>query len=84
MPDELGDPEYPDGFEVRRVRQNGCFRLNHIELPASVILTNEAIGLEPVDDGLWQVWFGPIYLGLATELGRGKVDFKPNRPYQKP
>ena len=34
-----------------------------------------------IDDGHWQLWFGPIYLGLLTELGRKRVELTPNRPY---
>jgi hypothetical protein len=33
----------------------------------SVVLSNvlhrECVGLEPLEDGLWQLWFGPVFLG---------------------
>ncbi len=30
-------------------------------------LSNEVIGVEPVDDGVQRVWFGPVLLGLLDE-----------------
>ena len=47
------------------------------------VLNGEAVGLEPIEDDRWQLWFGPIYLGLLTKLGRGRHSLTPNRPYAK-
>lgn len=82
FPEEVGDPDYPDYFEVRRIKARGGFLFHKQELHLAAVLRGEAIGLEPIDDGLWQVWFGPIYLGLLTELGRNKSKFTPNIPYE--
>lgn len=73
MPRTVGDPEYPVDFEVRRVRKNGHFFFLNKELKLSRVLANEAIGLEQIADARWQLWFGPIFLGLMIERGRGKV-----------
>ena len=35
-------------------------------------LSGEAIGLEPVDDGVWRVWFYTYPLGLFDER-KGKI-----------
>ena len=35
--------------------------------------------LEPIDDGCWHLWFGPIFLGRVRELGRGRFDFTKNQ-----
>jgi transposase InsO family protein len=83
MPKHIGDPDYPGSFDVRRVRRNGCFKLNTKEICVGSVLRGEAIGIEPIDDARWQLWFGPIYLGLLMDLGRNKFSLTPNRPYAK-
>jgi hypothetical protein len=30
-------------------------------------LHTESLGLEPIDDGLWSVYFGPLLLGRISE-----------------
>lgn len=49
---------YPDHFEVRRVRSNGQFKWQGQLLFLSEVLINETIGLELVDDGVWDIYFG--------------------------
>lgn len=72
------DPEYPDHFEVRRVYKDGTVSFNHAVLGVGSVLVGECIGLEPIDDGLWQAWFGPIFLGRLRELGRHQTHFEKN------
>lgn len=83
MPDEIGDPEYPSHFEVRRLHRSGCLKFLRGYATLGSILGHEAIGLEPVDDGFYQVWFGPIYLGLLAEQAGSKLNFTRNIPYPK-
>ncbi len=83
MPDEIGDPEYPSHFEVRRVHKTGLLKFKSAHTTLGAVLGHEAIGLEPVDDGFYQVWFGPIYLGLLAEEGGSKLKFNRNIPYPK-
>jgi transposase InsO family protein len=80
FPDEIGDPEYPSEFEVRRVRSNGCAYYEGVDVPLGAVLRHEAVGFEPIDDGRFQLWFGPIYLGRLTHLGRGQLTFEKNTP----
>ncbi|MBC7173685.1 MAG: IS481 family transposase [Polyangiaceae bacterium] len=82
FPDEVGDPEYPEDFEVRRVRANGRARCASLDFSLGTVLRNEAVGIEPIDDGRFQLWFGPIYLGLLTDLGRGEYTLDKNIPKQ--
>lgn len=49
---------YPDHFEVRRVRTNGQFKWKGKMLFLSLTLLHEDVGIELVDDGLWDVYFG--------------------------
>jgi putative transposase len=72
MPTHVGEPEYPDELDMRRVKQNGTIRIRSNEVMLSKLLTGEVIGIEEIDDGKWQLWFGPVYLGLMIERGTGK------------
>jgi hypothetical protein len=47
------------------------------------VFKDEIIGFEPVDDRRYQLWFGPIYLGLLTEGAKGKHKFEKNLPENK-
>lgn len=74
MPRRLPQIEYPGHYEVRRVSNNSGVRWNHVRIPVSQILAGEYIGLEEVDDGLWDVFFGPVWLGRLDERLKRIVD----------
>jgi transposase InsO family protein len=78
LPATLADPAYPADFAVRRVHPNGTVKWVGTYAVLGAVLAGEAVGLEPVSDGAWQVWFGPIYLGLLRELGKHRVEFRRN------
>jgi putative transposase len=78
QPSELPDPEYPDDFELRRVHHNGTIGWHRHQPSLGVVLADQVVGLEPIRDGVWQVWFGPIYLGLFRELSKGRSEFIKN------
>jgi len=59
--------EYPGHFEVRRVSRNGGIRWNSNWVNVSHVLATEFIGFEEVDDDLWNVYFGPVWLGRFHE-----------------
>ena len=67
MPDKLLPLEYPDRFEVRYVSANGGIRWNHEWVNVSVCCAGEYVGLEEIDDGVWNVYFGPLKLGRLHE-----------------
>jgi len=54
--------EYPDRFEKRLVSNNGGIRWNHEWVNVSVCRVQEYVGLEKIDDGIWNVYFGPLEL----------------------
>jgi putative transposase len=70
FPDRCNPPEYPGHFEVRRVSEAGCFKLNHGQQFLSNALKHEHIGLHPVDDGLWDIIFYQTLLGRFDERTR--------------
>ena len=77
-PNTVPQPQYPAHFEVRKVSRNGGIRWRHNSLIAtnngwvnvSHVLTDEYVGLEEVDDGIWAIYFGPLQLGRFDERTR--------------
>ena len=64
MPTRLPPLEYPDRFEVRYVSANGGIRWKkHAWVNVSTVCIGEYVGLEEIDDGVWDVYFGPLRLG---------------------
>lgn len=67
FPGRLPQIEYPAHYEVRRVSNNAGFRWKSKYVCASSVLIDEYIGLEEIDNGIWDVYFGPIWLGRLNE-----------------
>lgn len=67
FPKRLVDPSYPDYFEVRRVRSNGQIKWTGTKIFVSLVLIGELVGLEPVADGQWDLYFGPTCLARLDE-----------------
>ncbi len=67
FPARLAPLEYPPHFEVRLVSHNGGIRWNSHWVNVSHVLAEEYVGLEEVDNGLWNVYFGPLHLGRLNE-----------------
>lgn len=78
MPRKLPPMEYPDWFEVRKVNSAGGMRWSRHWVNVSQALQGEYVGLEQVQDGQWDVYFGVKRLGrlderhmrIEDELGR--------------
>lgn len=67
MPTKLAPIEYPDRFEVRYISANGGIRWNSQWVCVSRVCIGEYIGLEEIDNGVWNVYFGPLRLGRFLE-----------------
>ena len=67
MPDRIKPPEYPGHFEVRRVSNGGAIRLAMHQRFLSNALANEYVGLEEVDDGIWNIIYYTTLLGRIDE-----------------
>ncbi|MGH8729634.1 MAG: integrase core domain-containing protein [Burkholderiales bacterium] len=67
MPEKIPPLEYPDRFEKRYVSENGGIRWNHHWVNVSVCCAGEYVGLEEIDDGVWNIYFGPLKLGRLHE-----------------
>lgn len=51
----------------RYLSANGGIRWKHKWVNVTSALVGEYVGLEEVDDGLWDVYFGPLKLGRLIE-----------------
>lgn len=67
LPRRLPPLEYPGHYERRRVDAAGAIAWHSQPMTISRVLIHEHIGLEPIDDGLWDLHFGPIRLGRFDE-----------------
>ena len=63
----LAEMVYPDRFEVRYVSANGGIRWRKQWVNVSSALVGQHVGLEVVDDGLLDVYFGVMKLGRLHE-----------------
>jgi putative transposase len=67
MPDKILPFEYPDRFEVRYVSANGGIRWNRSWVNVSIVCVGEYVGLEEIDNGIWNVYFGVLKIGRLLE-----------------
>lgn len=66
-PERLPPLEYPAHFETRRVGDNGCIRWRSARVHVSLVCAHQDIGLDEVDTGIWNVYFGSLKLGRLIE-----------------
>jgi transposase InsO family protein len=66
-PERLGPIEYPGHYEVRFVNNAGTFRFKNKLLFIANALKQNHIGLEEVDDGLWNIYFCNTLLATLHE-----------------
>jgi hypothetical protein len=79
-PPEEPSIQYPGHFEVRRVSRNGGIRWHKGWLNVSSVLAEEQVGLEEVDDGIWSLFFGGLFLARFDER---KFKLYAAKPYQR-
>lgn len=66
-PRRLPPLEYPGHFEVRRVYGHGDIRWGNRRLFVSQALAHEYVGLEEVDDGIWDLCFASMRLARLDQ-----------------
>jgi transposase InsO family protein len=66
-PDVVPKVEYPGHYEVRSVRHDGLIKWQGDFLFVSGVLAGEPVGLEEIDDGIWSLYFGPLFLARFDE-----------------
>lgn len=66
-PSVIPEYEYPDSFYVRRVKLSGEFKFAGRCFSIGRSLVGEIIGLELIDNDLYQIYFNNIKIGLFDE-----------------
>jgi putative transposase len=66
-PAKLPPLEYPAHFETRYVSYNGGIRWKSAWVHVSITCAGQYLGLEAVDNQIWNVYFGPLRLGRLSE-----------------
>jgi len=66
-PARLPAPQYAGAWEVRRVASNGDVRWGGRRLFLSEVLEGHDVGFEPIDDGVWAVYFYAAVIGRFNE-----------------
>jgi putative transposase len=74
FPRRLRPITYPQHFEVRLVSRNGGIRWFNDWVNVSHLLAEQPVGFEAIDDGLFNVYFGPVWLGRFLEPKRRIID----------
>lgn len=64
FPERLPAIDYPDDFEVRKVRQEGHMKWQGHEVFISKTLASEPVGLKPLDHDRWELYFARWPLGI--------------------
>ena len=67
FPEKLPPLEYPAQFETRYVSYNGGIRWRSQWINVSITCAGEYVGLQEIDNGIWNVYFGPLKLGRLIE-----------------
>lgn len=67
MPDKIKPYDYPTHYEVRRVSRNSAFRRNNRHINISSTLIHEYIGLEEIDNGIYNVYYRDFLVGRFFE-----------------
>lgn len=62
-PSRVPEPVYPDGCLMRFIQCRGHFSWKHESVFVSEVLEGEAVGLLPVEEDLYDVYYGPLLLG---------------------
>ena len=69
-PERIAPPDYPGHVEVRRVSNAGTFRLHSGQIFLSQALNGEDIGLEEVQDAVWNILYYDTLLGRFDERSK--------------
>lgn len=76
LPSPLPELAYPFESYIRSVSPAGHISWKNHQIYLSVLLENEDVALRPIDDGLFEVFFGPLLLGWLDEPS---ATFTPHR-----
>jgi transposase InsO family protein len=67
FPSSIPELAYPFECWLRRVSPAGHFSWQHRQVYLSVLLEDQDVALRPLEDGVYEVFFGPLLLGWFDE-----------------
>jgi transposase InsO family protein len=73
-PQRLPEMTYPSHIQPHRVCDSGLIYWNAWRIYVGYLLCGEHVGVEPIDDGVWNVHFGPVRLGGFDERNAKRGD----------
>lgn len=66
-PARLSEPQYPSGAILRLINEDGRLCWTNTKIFISKVLGREYIGMLPIEDGFYEVYWGPLLLGWFDE-----------------
>jgi putative transposase len=69
FPDSLRAPTYPETMKLRRVDSSGRFAFFGVHTLTNT-LAGQPVGLEPIDEDTWDLFYGPVLLGTLHVRNR--------------
>lgn len=60
MPSALRSPEYADSMKMRKLDEKGRLKIGGRPILITRLLAREPVGLDPIDDDTWEIFYGPI------------------------
>lgn len=80
-PAVLADPTYAEDWRTLRVGAQGKIELRGRRVCLHAMLTGERVGLEPLEEHRWAVFFGPVRLGVIdTSAPKPRLQPSPREP----
>jgi putative transposase len=74
FPDKLRAPVYPETMTIRRIDASGRLTF-HGTHPLCGLLAGQCVGLEPVDEDTWEVFYGPVLLAnVHVRQKKGRLE----------
>ena len=69
-PSKPTSPEYSDSMKTRRLDENGRLHFNNGKILVTRLLAGEPVGLEEVDEDIYELHYGPVLLGEIHVRGK--------------
>lgn len=66
-PSKLPELEYPGHFDVRLVDDRGNVKFQGDRIFFSHTFAHEPVAFEEIDDGVWNLWYGPVIVARFHE-----------------
>ena len=83
FPARVPEPEYPDSMLVRQVGHKGQMQWKHQDVFVTEVLWGERIGLLPLDDRSYTIYFAQVPIGVFDSKDLRVRSLKKAKEYEK-